>query len=200
VPTPLPTTTSLVCHPATGSPPVQSIAIDVRWSEAGALALSYRLTGDLARLRIPMPCASQRADGLWRHTCFEAFVAHTNAGAYREFNFSPSTEWAAYRFSSYRKDGVPLDEEEDPRIVVRTASDRLELDAVIGKTCLPAAPSATLHIALAAVIEDVDGGISYWALRHPPGRPDFHHSDGFALELDARGPRNGYRSTNAENP
>jgi hypothetical protein len=35
------------------------------------------------------------------------------------------------------------------------------------------------------VIESADGSISYWALRHPAGRPDFHHLDGFALLLDA---------------
>ena len=32
-------------------------------------------------------------------------------------------------------------------------------------------------------IEEASGRISYWALKHPPGRPDFHHPDGFALEL-----------------
>lgn len=40
-----------------------------------------------------------------------------------------------------------------------------------------------LHIALSAVIEEVDGTKSYWALRHPPGPPDFHHPDCFALTL-----------------
>src|SRR5574337_1296761 len=30
-----------------------------------------------------------------------------------------------------------------------------------------------------------DGGLGYWALRHPPGKPDFHHRDGLALTLAA---------------
>jgi hypothetical protein len=34
------------------------------------------------------------------------------------------------------------------------------------------------------VIETLDGSLSYWALRHPPGKPDFHHSESFALELE----------------
>jgi hypothetical protein len=34
------------------------------------------------------------------------------------------------------------------------------------------------------VIEEIDGALSYWALRHAPGKPDFHHRDAFALELD----------------
>jgi hypothetical protein len=34
------------------------------------------------------------------------------------------------------------------------------------------------------VIEDADGSLSYWALAHPPGRPDFHHTEAFALDLE----------------
>jgi hypothetical protein len=40
-----------------------------------------------------------------------------------------------------------------------------------------------LRIALAAVIEDDNGRLSYWGLRHAPGKPDFHHPNGFALEV-----------------
>ena len=42
-------------------------------------------------------------------------------------------------------------------------------------------------LALSAVIEELDGTKSYWALAHPPGKPDFHHPDCFALTLEARG-------------
>jgi len=41
-----------------------------------------------------------------------------------------------------------------------------------------------LRLALAAVVEDERGMLSYWALRHPAGKPDFHHPDAFALELE----------------
>ena len=51
--------------------------------------------------------------------------------------------------------------------------------------CHPATPGwwvhARLRLALSPVIED--GALSYWALRHPPGRPDFHHQDAFTLEI-----------------
>ena len=40
-----------------------------------------------------------------------------------------------------------------------------------------------LRVALAAVVEDATGDLSYWSLRHAAGKPDFHHSDGFVLEL-----------------
>ena len=42
-----------------------------------------------------------------------------------------------------------------------------------------------LQLALAAVIEDHRGRLSYWALEHPVGKPDFHHPDGYTIELRA---------------
>jgi hypothetical protein len=36
---------------------------------------------------------------------------------------------------------------------------------------------------LSAVVKEASGALTYWALRHAPGKPDFHHSEAFALEL-----------------
>jgi hypothetical protein len=44
-------------------------------------------------------------------------------------------------------------------------------------------PDRAWRIGLSAVIEDTNGEISYWALAHPPGKPDFHHANGFAYEI-----------------
>lgn len=140
--------------------------------------MNYVLEGDLERLRIPPPRAPRIAARLWQHTCCEIFIARQASPAYHEFNFSPSGEWAAYAFARYR-DGAPLlDELLDPRISVRRTEERLELDALLR------VERAALSLALAAVVEDADGALSYWALKHPPGKPDFHHRDAFALELD----------------
>jgi hypothetical protein len=60
----------------------------------------------------------------------------------------------------------------------------LELDAVIRLDRLEVSyVHAPLSLALSAVIEDSAGTLSYWALRHPAGKPDFHHPQAFALEL-----------------
>jgi hypothetical protein len=42
---------------------------------------------------------------------------------------------------------------------------------------------AVWRLGLSALIEDTSGRRSYWALSHPPGKPDFHHADSFAYEL-----------------
>jgi hypothetical protein len=103
-------------------------------------------------------------------------LARTSAG-YLEFNFSPSTEWAAYRFSGYREGMAELDVT-PPRISVTRTEHRLELTAEIEL------PDDVTRIGLSAVVEELGGTKSYWALRHPPGdKPDFHHADCFALEL-----------------
>jgi hypothetical protein len=151
----------------------------------GALAVAFSLEGQIDVLRIPPAQSPRRSDLLWLHTCFEAFVALPGEPGYRELNFAPSGEWAAYGFRRYRE-RVPLDWEPDPVIVVCRTRTRLELSATVrlfGPALPP--PRAPLRFALSAVIEGLDGKLSFWALKHPPGKPDFHHPDAFALELGA---------------
>ena len=100
---------------------------------------------------------------------------------YREFNFSPSGEWAVTAFRGYRDGGEPV-AEPVPGIAVRRSGERLELDAEIRPACLP--PGRSLRLGLSAVMEEAHGVLSYWALRHPANAPDFHHTDAFALPLD----------------
>jgi hypothetical protein len=173
--------TLLTCHPQTPDSCMRRVEVGVTTKPEGAIAIAFSLEGELSRLRIPESRAPSRADGLWRHTCFEAFVMAGNGPGYREFNFSPSGEWAAYAFSGYR-DGDLLEVQSNPRIVVRRSADRLELESALHAECLP--PGKLLRLGLSAVLEDVDGHLSYWALKHPPGKPDFHHTDAFALELE----------------
>ncbi|HKA31865.1 MAG TPA: DOMON-like domain-containing protein [Candidatus Binatia bacterium] len=163
-----------------------ALAIETRALRTeAAIAFTYTLRGDLARLRIPPPLKPVRTDELWRHTCFEAFVSPAGARAYYEFNFAPSCEWAMYCFRDYR-DRAPLELEyvSAPRITVRRGTDLLQLDAIVEVHALALLdPAQPLKIGLAAVLEDETGAVGYWALRHPLGKPDFHHADNFALEL-----------------
>ena len=171
---------TLVCHPQTPSEAIQGIDALVSVAPDNTLTLFFALACDLSCLRIPEPRSSRRADGLWQHTCFEAFVMADNGPGYREFNLSPSGEWAAYDFRGYR-DGAELAREWAPTIVVRRTLNRLELEAQIDQDFLP--PGRSLRLGLSAVVEDIDGARSYWALQHPPGKPDFHHTDSFTTQL-----------------
>ncbi|MFZ2852728.1 MAG: DOMON-like domain-containing protein [Rhodocyclaceae bacterium] len=176
---------SLRCHPATPAPLVRTLEACVAFQPDGSLLLTYRLRGEIARLRIPGPQDAERTDGLWQHSCFEAFVGRQGDPAYREFNFSPSGQWAAYAFSDERLRDAANDPNDAPQITVHRFADRIELAAIICAAALPPG-TAVLQIGLAAVVEateTVDGGHSYWALTHPADRPDFHRRAAFALEL-----------------
>jgi hypothetical protein len=172
---------NLVCHLQAPSRSVCGVEVVVQASADGAMSVHYVIMGDLSALRIHEFRSPRRADALWQHTCFEAFVMAGDGPGYREFNFSPSGEWAAYSFQNYRNAGEMVVVRE-PEIWVRRSADCLELAAEFHAD-LPSG-CRTLRLGLSAVVEQADGGLSYWALRHPPGRPDFHHLDAFALQLE----------------
>jgi hypothetical protein len=173
-------------HPATPCPHVRSMTVSVEGTRTAVLALRYAIEGDIDRLLLPAQTRSQRAGELWKSTCFEAFLRVPGTTAYIELNFSPSSEWAAYRFDRYREGMVAIEVDPAPRIVCRRRSDALSADVDVDLDALQL-QRVDLEVALSTVLEDRHGAISYWALAHPPGKPDFHHADGFVLRLAAAG-------------
>jgi len=174
----------LKCHPSTRPSAVRSIGVLVRRPAGAELGVIFRLDGDMRRIRVPPPGAPRIATQLWRHTCFEAFIAMEGHPAYHELNFAPSGEWAVYAFSGYRNGGPLGNEEMRPHIEVRSSRSRLELKSLVRLDSLsPVHPRARLRVGLSAVIEDNDC-LSYWALRHPGDKPDFHDADGFTLLIE----------------
>ncbi len=177
---------ALKLHPDSRCDAVTGIEVDIARAPSGQLMLRYSVTGRISDVRLPPATAPMRADELWRHSCFEAFVRASSSAAYYEFNFAPSTQWAAYRFNDYRSG---MDVENDagaPRLETRSNGGGYELQVSLELDRLHDLPTdAPWRLGLCAVIEETNGRISYWALAHPPGKPDFHHPDCFALELPA---------------
>jgi hypothetical protein len=183
----------LTAHSSTPGGGVRSLEAQVRITEAGLFTFKYSLSADIARLRVPeeqphggspVDGITARTDGLWRHTCFEAFIGLGATAQYVELNFSPARQWAAYCFDAYRTGMAPLHLAHPPALSVRRTQQRLELDAVVQVPHFAGPqPAAPAKLAVAAVIEGDNGTLSYWAARHPPGPPDFHHPHGFALEI-----------------
>lgn len=148
------------------------------------MKLVYRLAGEIPTLRIPEPREPVRTDGLWRHTCFEAFIGQAEDRGYWEYNFSPSGAWAAYHFTGYREAMAPMLKGAPPVISVEATADSLVMTATIDLSWLARARAAGLRLGVTAVIEDRSRVLSYWALKHAAEKPDFHHPDGFVLPLD----------------
>lgn len=172
---------SLKPYPGSACDAVTAIEADLL-REGARLKLRYDVTGAVDQLRLPEPAAPERLDNLWQHTCFEAFIAGAESTAYYELNFSSSTEWACYRFTGYREGMATAREIGPPQITVRQDGSRFELTVSL---LLASLPAGAWRVGLSAVIEEVNARKSYWALAHPSAKPDFHHSDSFALELGA---------------
>lgn len=178
----------LARHPDTPESSVHHIEARVCRRPEGSMQITYAMHGTLDRLRIPPPALPARTDGLWRHTCFELFIKRAGGPAYHEFNFSPSGAWAAYSFAGYRAHAAPAEQVPNPHIEVSFRADRLTLEATVPlELIFPQHASVPIELAISAVVEELDGRLGYWALRHAPGKPDFHHPHAYALELDGYG-------------
>jgi hypothetical protein len=177
---------ALNIHPDSHFTAVTHIAVEASRPHTSQLALQYLVTGTTSELRMPPAATPARADELWRHTCFEAFVRPLRSAPYYEFNFAPSMQWAAYRFTDYRNGMSNQNLIELPQLHGHMSDSCYELRVQLDLHGLPGlADDAPWQIGLSAVIEETSGRKSYWALTHPPGEADFHHADCFALELPA---------------
>lgn len=170
-------------HPSTPCADVATFTVDIDARDPDGLSLRYRLTGHVDRIRLPASAAPVRTDGLWRHTCFELFVGTSPGDAYVECNFAPSGAWAAYVFDGYRE-GMRPHAMAVPRITATASAVDLAVDV---STALPLPDDRDVPLGITAVVESLDGLLSYWALAHPAGHPDFHHRGGHVLQLGRDG-------------
>ncbi|ASD63294.1 DOMON-like domain-containing protein [Bdellovibrio bacteriovorus] len=142
------------------------------------LLVEFKISGATDAIKWPESSSSERReDGLWKHTCLEVFLGNgaTPESAYLEINCAPNGHWNAYSFSSYRKDMAPAADTR-VRLQPRNSEDaearfQIEIDSrkPLEFTCL----------GLTAVIEFVDGTLSYWSLFHPGPQADFHNKAGW---------------------
>ncbi|MCR5869724.1 MULTISPECIES: DOMON-like domain-containing protein [unclassified Sphingomonas] len=170
----------LIAHPS-GATPKFVVSASYRQLDSELWAFSYRVTGAVSGLVVPRPgrASPARTDNLWQTTCFEAFARVGGECAYREFNFSPSGDWAVYAFDDYRRAMTRPLVGQELTVMAIEDSDCLVVEAIFARRELAGGD----QLNLTAVIEETDGTKSYWALAHPGDRPDFHHPDGFVLEL-----------------
>ena len=174
---------SLILHPHSKCFAAMRVEAGIVRRRQAGLELCYVVNGDIGDIRLPAIVPSARADELWQHTCFEMFFRTTDSSSYYEFNFSPSTQWAVYRFANYRSKRVTATEVSAINIEVESSADRYRLHASFDLDFLWRGPPGSSRFGLSAVIEGLAGDKAYWALRHPEGKPDFHHPESCLHEL-----------------
>ena len=95
--------------------------------------------------------------------------------------------------------GVVEDDEAAPLIRVHRSAQRLALETEVALE--PPPLTRSIRLGLSAVVESVDGGLSYWALRHPPGKPDklrtAHLAELATLTLIVQGTMSTYNTVRA---
>lgn len=176
----------LKIHPDSHCPAVTGIVVEAVRTGGATLTLDYLLTGNTGALKWPRPGWGlfQRADELWKHTCFEAFIAMAGRDSYYEFNFATSMKSEAYHFDSYRNGMRAVDGMSSENFSTERDKDHCRLQIGLDLGSLPdISGDVAWRVGLSAVLEDTSGTLSYWALAHPPGKPDFHNAQSFTLEL-----------------
>src|SRR5262249_46946937 len=149
-------------HPGSRCLAAAHVEVEVARPRADSLVLSYIVTGRMNDIRMPPVMEAARRDELWQHTCFEAFVRDSSVGEYYEFNFAPSTSWAAYRFKNSGTGMRVAAEIDPPPIEVQSSSDRYTLQASLALDRLSGLPrDSAWRLGLSALIEDTSGRKSY---------------------------------------
>mgnify|MGYP001048891419 CR=1 FL=1 len=168
---------NLILHPECAVGPITSVSASVLPTEQGCRA-QFRFDGDLSAIKIPADTDARRQDNLWKTTCCEIFWQPNGGSYYREFNLSPSSQWACYDFDDFRVNS--RDAPVEAIAIACVHSDvRLVLNAdIVSELPLPAT------VALNAIVEGNDGNIQFWALAFDPGRPDFHSATCRAISLE----------------
>ncbi|MEJ6593583.1 DOMON-like domain-containing protein [Parasphingorhabdus sp.] len=177
---------NLQCHPLTPVSAIEQITVEWSMTKAGTIWLRYHAVGNVEEVKLPDNLGqSQRMDNLWQNTCFELFLSEKGKQRYCEFNFSPSGNWAAYSFHSYRDGMDQVALAHSPEIFMDFSDTHMAIEVTIRL------PDIWMHdeldAGLSAVIEMRNGKKSLWALRHPADSPDFHHRDCFVFKMEAAG-------------
>lgn len=166
-------------HPAHGSLALDTVKVSLERLSPTNVRVRYEAIGRIDDLVIPEPAPPLRSDNLWKATCFELFLRGDLRTGYREFNFSPSGQWAAYEFRGYRDGMTHAQLPGEPIVQAQALHDRLIVDVRLSMHL----PEEPYRMSLSAVAQERTVGTSYWAVSHAGGVPDFHHPACFALEL-----------------
>ncbi len=106
------------------------------------------------------------------------FVSTYGSKIYDEYNFSPSGDWAVYRFADYRQlaaDAVSV------RVEIESAVTIHQVNFWVNAELDSRWSDMTLELGVTVVLEGVDGNMRYFALTHCADKPDFHVRESFIM-------------------
>ena len=147
------------------------------------LKIRYYIIGKLENISISKFKKDQeRKFCLWEDTCFELFIKSKKQNGYWEFNFSPSTDWNAFRFIEYRKDIKEEMQIDEIKVFRKLSESNLQVDVIIDLAKIKQLDEK-LELAISAIVKDKDDKIYHFALIHNKDEPDFHDPNSFNFIL-----------------
>lgn len=146
-------------------------------------AITFAISGQLQEVLLPLPTPNPaRRWLLWEATCCEFFLAVPGAEDYWEVNLSPAGHWNVFHLAGYRR-GIQEEVAISlPALTVRRYREKITVSLAVDLAAiLPA--DKPWEVAISCVLQDAQGQLSYWALNHPAGQPDFHHPASFIITI-----------------
>lgn len=167
----------------TFSPLTEQISLrgELKW-DSGQLQLRFEVDDptwalkDGLRAKAWRSVELQRADGLWKTTCFEAFWREEGSESYWELNLSGTGQWNLYRFDAYRSPQPPRQSDDFTILELKTTPNGLDC-RLRANVMLKG-----LEASLCAVLS-TGSGTHYASLKHAGAKPDFHLADSFCLKV-----------------
>ncbi len=167
----------LMLHVTCDLGPVRAVTASIVPTPQGCEA-EFRLDGPVEHVALPPVATQARRDNLWQTTCCEIFWQPLGETSYREFNLSPSGQWAAYDFDSFREG---MRDAAVEAVVIACSQDDAGMTL---KASIAADLPGPAQVALNAIVENKNGSKQYWALAFPPGKPEFHSEANRALIVE----------------
>jgi len=174
--------TAFTLHPFPGQDPEGLIIHGVIERTDRTITLSFLLKGTMDNIVLPAAAGRQRCDNLWQSTCLEMFWGEAGKKNYWELNLAPTGAWNVYSFTDYRTEMRQEERVAEPFITTDRTPDSFSLTAEFEIADLHAIRTP-LRIGISAVIRHQDNRLSYWAMAHPEGKPDFHAPQTFLLHV-----------------
>ena len=164
-------------HPSAGALHIVGVSAGLTRIGTSTLDLQFRVDAPRGALSLTNGLGERR-NGLWKSTCFELFIGEPLTSEYREFNFSPGGDWAAYHFDGYRAGMRNEELPTPPAIIADWEANGFMLHAQLSLYDLRDGS----QLNFAAVIDERDFQQSLWATDHAK-KPDFHARHCFGREL-----------------
>lgn len=122
----------------------------------------------------------KRKIGLWKGTCFEAFLRDQTSGEYLEFNFSGTGQWNVFYFKAK---GQELCEYMPLKLTyhrfIKAKRQRIfEFSFKLTDIPFQTDPSK-LTLGLSTILCCDDDEVDYFAIEHKQEQPDFHDEHTF---------------------